>query len=335
MSDVTAVVLSVGEPYVERALASLRCQTLRAAAIVRIDHVRPFYRAMNEAAAQVGTPFFLQLDADMIANDWCVEELRAAMEDDTGMATGPLWDPLMGVEPGIKLFRTESVRQLRFRDRISPDVDFYQRLPAHAWRAAFVLPSRPSGSSATPWPTFGRHEPDYTPTYAYKRAHLLGVRYRRRRDFAGLRWRYERLLKSSHLLAVQARIALVAGVFRDGTDGNDASSDTDIGEEALWMHRFVNQPVSDAAEPRQPVAPSAGNCELFTSWHSFGVHCRRTMDSPMFRRLLDAADRSQQTTVWYQRLGLCHGVIFGACGTARLRASCAVLAELMAPPPTS
>jgi len=332
VSDVTAVVLSLGEPYVERALASLRCQTSRAAAIVRIDHVRPFHRAMNEAAAQVGTPFFLQLDADMIANDWCVEELRAAMEDDTGMATGPLWDPLMGVEPGIKLFRTECVRQLLFRDRISPDVDFYQRLPAHAWRAAFVLPSRPSRSAATPWPTFGRHEPDYTPAYAYKRAHLLGVRYRRRRDFAGLRWRYERLLKSSHPLAVLARIALVAGVFRDGTD---ASSDADTVEEALWMHRFVNQPVSDAAEPHQPVASTAGNCELFTSWHDVGVHCRRAMDSPMFRRLLDAADRSQQTGVWYQRLGLCHGVIFGACGTARLQGACAVLAELMAAPPAS
>jgi hypothetical protein len=331
VSDVTAVVLSIGEPYVERALASLRRQTLRAVAIVRIDHVRPFYRAMNEAAAQVGTPFFLQLDADMIANDWCVEELRAAMEDDTGMATGPLWDPLMGVEPGIKLFRTESVRQLRFRDRISPAVDFSERLPGHAWRAAFVLPSRPSGSSATPWPTFGRHEPDYTPAYAYKRAHLLGVRYRRRRDFAGLRWRYERLLKSSHPLALLARIALVAGVFRDGTD---ASSDTDIVEETMWMHRFVNQPVSDAAEPRQPVAASADS-ELFASWHDIGVHCRRTMDAPTFRRLLDAADCSQEPTVWYQRLGLCHGVIFGACGTVRVQASFAVLAELVAAPPPS
>jgi hypothetical protein len=45
---------------------------------------------MNEAATQVGTTFFLQLDADMIPNDWCVEQLRAAMDERVGMAVGSL-----------------------------------------------------------------------------------------------------------------------------------------------------------------------------------------------------------------------------------------------------
>ena len=109
--------------------------------LVRIRDVRPFYRAMNEAAAQVGTDFFLQLDADMIPNDWCVEELRAAMEDDVGMAAGPLWDPLMGTRRRSSSSAPRACARLRFRDTISPDVDFYQRLPEYGWRAAFVLPS--------------------------------------------------------------------------------------------------------------------------------------------------------------------------------------------------
>ena len=40
-ADVTAVVLSIGEPFVGRALASLEHQTEPPAAVVRIDGVTP------------------------------------------------------------------------------------------------------------------------------------------------------------------------------------------------------------------------------------------------------------------------------------------------------
>jgi hypothetical protein len=51
VSDVTAVVLSMGEPYVARALESVRNQTLPVADIVRVEHVSPFCRASTKARA--------------------------------------------------------------------------------------------------------------------------------------------------------------------------------------------------------------------------------------------------------------------------------------------
>jgi hypothetical protein len=299
-------------------------------ALVRIVNVRPVHRAMNEAAAQVGTDFFLQLDADMILNDWCVEELRAAMEDEVGMTVGSLWDPLMGVEAGIKLFRTESVRRMRFRDTISPDVDFYQRLPAYGWRAAFVLPSPRPQSPDTPWPTFGRHLPDYSPAYTYARYHLIGVRYRRRRDFPALRWRYERLRGSTHALGLLARIALSAGVLCKDGDGDEMAQDR-IVDQAAWVHAFLAAPAGPARGLREPI-PSGRNWETFTRWHDTGVECRNSMDAPTFLRRLDDADHGAQPALWYARLGLCHGLVFGACRPERLRATFQVIGDLLSGP---
>jgi len=328
MGDVTAVALSIGEPYAERALASVHRQTFGPMAVVRIIDVRPFYRAMNEAAARVGTDFFLQLDADMVPNDWCVEELRAAMDEGVGMAVGPLWDPLMGVEAGIKVFRTESVRRVRFRDTASPDVDFYQRLPEHGWRPAFVLPP-PEAKRQTPWPTFGRHQPDYTPTYTYARYRLLGVRYRTRPDFGSLQWRYGRLLGSAHPLAVLARVALVAGVFGDQADGSNGASDDRIVTEALWMHGFSNETPDHRRELGEPIFPSTTPVETFARSHDIGVRCRSTMDHGTFRHRLDVVDHFDPPAVWYARLGLCHGLIVGACRPERVREACDLMEDLM------
>ena len=64
-NDVTAVVLTVGEPTTAEAIESLRRQTVPPRDIVVVRDVKPFHQALNADAAQVKTPFFLQVDADM------------------------------------------------------------------------------------------------------------------------------------------------------------------------------------------------------------------------------------------------------------------------------
>ena len=51
--DVTAVVLSVGEPYTERALASVQRQVPAAADVVIVRGTVPFHRALNAGAGRV------------------------------------------------------------------------------------------------------------------------------------------------------------------------------------------------------------------------------------------------------------------------------------------
>ena len=76
--DVTALLLTVGEPYAERALASIQRQTMPAAAVIAVRDVIPFHRALNQGAAQICTPFFVQVDADMILDVSCFADLAPA-----------------------------------------------------------------------------------------------------------------------------------------------------------------------------------------------------------------------------------------------------------------
>ncbi len=52
MSDVSAVVLTLGEPHTGRALESITRQTLPPAEVIVIEGVSPFFRAMNRAPAR-------------------------------------------------------------------------------------------------------------------------------------------------------------------------------------------------------------------------------------------------------------------------------------------
>src|SRR3954454_15548745 len=104
--DVTAVVLPLGEATTERAIASLRTQTMPPAEVVVVEGVRPPYAALNRGASQVQTPFFVEVNADMVLDPTCFETLRSAVRTGLGIVVGQLRDPLVaGAVTGIKLFR--------------------------------------------------------------------------------------------------------------------------------------------------------------------------------------------------------------------------------------
>src|SRR5262249_15375726 len=123
-NDVTALVLSIGEAYTERAIASVRRQTRPAADIVVVRGIHPFHRALNEGARRVHTPFFVQVDADMVLDATCIADLRACIADGVGIVVGHLRDPLQRRTVGIKLFRTCCFEAVQFMDSLSPDTDF-------------------------------------------------------------------------------------------------------------------------------------------------------------------------------------------------------------------
>jgi hypothetical protein len=211
MSDISAVVLTIGEWFTQRALDSIAGQTLPPEEVIVVQNVSPFYRAMNDAALRVKTPFFVQVDADMILDPECTALLRGAVREDTGIAVGELRDRLVGRAVGIKLFRTECFRQAEFRDSISPDTDFGAEIARLGWKTHYV--ARQEGSIAGRSRTLGEHRPDYTPEYTYRKHLIEGGRLRYRGARGGLRWRFERLEESSHPLAGLAQIALGHGFF--------------------------------------------------------------------------------------------------------------------------
>jgi hypothetical protein len=208
MSDVTALVLSIGEPYTERALASVKCQTVAATETIVVRGAVPFHAALNQGVTQVRTPFFIQVDADMILDTRCVESLRAAMAPTVGYVVGLLRDPLLGRIVGVKLYRTACLRETPFPGSVSPDTDALKTLRAGGWAVAHALcwDSRH---------TFGRHEPDYTLPYTYAKFLVTGVRHHYRRNGRATRGLFRQLCQSEHPLAPLAMAAVAHGLFVD------------------------------------------------------------------------------------------------------------------------
>ena len=218
MSDVTALVLSIGEDTTDRALESARRQLLPPGEIVVIRGVSPFYRALNEGASKVTTEFFVQIDSDMVLDENCFQDLRECMEDDVGMVMGHLRDPLMGRVGWIKMFRRNCFETVRYTDSISTDVVFVDSIARYGWKVVYAL--KPSRGTATElWHTFGEHRPAYTPHYTYSKYLVEGRRYRYRRALGALFWHFKILEKSDHPVAFIAQIALAHGLFiREDTD---------------------------------------------------------------------------------------------------------------------
>jgi hypothetical protein len=214
VSDVSAVLLSIGEVSVDRARRAIEMQSLPAREIVVVENVSPFHRALNQGAREVSAPYFVQVDADMVLDPGCFEELRGAVRDDTGIVVGELRDPMMGQTVGVKLFRSACFDATTTVDSVSPDTDFVDAIARRGWKTVYV--GRPHGSMHASH-TLGDHDPQYSPSYVMAKYLLEGARLRYRGARGGLRWRAGRLVKSEHELAPLALVALGHGFFEEST----------------------------------------------------------------------------------------------------------------------
>jgi hypothetical protein len=245
MSDVAAIVLTVGEQTTGRALASLRAQTLPVDEVVIVDGVRPFHRAFNSGADRVSAPFFVQVDADMVLDPDCVEALRAQMSPTTGIAVGALRDPLMGTIAGVKMFRSSCLEGLRLRDTIGPEVDLYRTLGRLGWLTTYL-----TGHGLRPMrgPTLGAHLPEYTLDYAFGTYYMLGSMYAHSPDGRGLRWRFTGLRRAAHPMAPVARMAMAHGFLRAET--RDIGKPRPRTADAAFLRRLVVRAPHTRVAPR-------------------------------------------------------------------------------------
>lgn len=209
MSDVSAMLLTTGEPYTPRARASVEAQTELPREIIVVENVSPFHRALREGARRVTSPFFVQVDADMILDPACFELLRSGVKPDTGIVVGQLRDPLLGQVVGVKLFRTACFAEVEVPDSISPDTDFGHAIARRGWRTEYI--GHDQGSDLPR--TYGEHRPDYTPAYLFRKFLLEGRRYLHRGAREGMRFQLQRLETSPHALAGLAQVGVADGFF--------------------------------------------------------------------------------------------------------------------------
>jgi hypothetical protein len=268
MDDITVVALTIGEPYLERALASAVRQTLPPAATVVVRGVTPFHRALNHGAAQVRTPFFVQLDADVVLDDTCLAELRSLMTDNVSITSGLLRDPIVGRTTGVRLYRTACFGDVQIRDSISPDMDFTDDTARLGWIRRCVL--RWPSADRDAWHTVGEHRPDYTPLYTYSKFRLEGVRARYRRRERRAELMLQRLWASRHPASAMALIAMAHGFFH--CDAADQLRPYEPTADFAALQDILAAPDGPAVAPPE----DASDPRLqFRRAYAFGVECRQ------------------------------------------------------------
>jgi len=305
-SDVTAVVLTTGEATTAAAIEYIRRQEAPVFDVIVVRGVYPFHKALNHGASLVTTPYFVQVDADMLLDPDCIGTLRRAMRSNVGIAVGQLRDGMLGTVVGVKLFRRACFDVTLFPDSISPDTDFVEAIGHAGWRTVYVGNQRDSRMGGPR--TFGEHAPDYQPHYVFRKFLMEGQRYNHRSALGGLRWQFGKLSRSPHPYAILARAALAAGFFNTASGdalGREASSGVDDVVAALLTSR---RPLGAAA----PTGNEGTLRERFVAEWQRGRDAAERSDADTFREALEGLERLPDDYLSLPlKLALCRGFVTG------------------------
>src|SRR6202050_3254812 len=304
-NDVSAVGLTIGEATTERAIESLHRQTLPPREIVVVSNIKPFHNALNTGAAKVRTPFFIQVDADMILDPPCIEQLRQAVRRNSGIVFGHLRDALIVEVVGVKLFRTECFATAGMPDSISPDTDFGRKIATTGWKTG-ELGKPLFGTKAEQWATMGEHCPLYTAPYTYAKHRLEGRRYRYRTGLSGIRWHFDRLEASKHPAALVAQIALSQGIFIDAD--RDLTGSVHGTEELERLEWFLASSASHGPKAcRIPLNDTWA--DIFRLSYSIGHDLFQAADLDTFTRMIGSLHTRHNDRAWIAKVGLCRGLL--------------------------
>jgi glycosyltransferase involved in cell wall biosynthesis len=281
----------------------------------------------------VRTPFFVQVDADMVLDPDAVRRLRAAMSEEVGIAVGRLEDPLAGRIVGVKLFRTVCFQHTRFPDSISPDTDFGAAIATAGWRTAYLGGAEDDGKE----PTLGLHDPAYEPAYTFRKYLLEGRRYRHRRRPDGLRWHLGRLEGSAHPRSALAQVALANGIFLETDRDLLEPGEEDAGFRAVERLLALEEVRGAEPGPRhaEPTIDPADARGTFLRYRALGAQLARAGDGGAVRGLLvslHGGGRNESPRI--AKIGICRGLL-DAPGLGDAKADLEVLAGFLADDPGS
>jgi hypothetical protein len=304
-NDVSAVVLSTGEPSTQQAIDSLHRQTVPVRDIIVVREVAPFHKALNVGAAQVRTSFFIQVDADMVLDSHCVAGLRRGMRRHVGIVVGHLRDPLVEQVVGVKLFRTACFNFAQFPDSISPDTDFVDAIARAGWNTAYI--GRRWRGGPHPWHSFGEHRPNYTPAYTYRKFLLEGRRYRYRQRLDGLRWLLDRLAAGRHPAALIAQIALARGFFV--TDNRDDLCASASDDEFTRVEDFLSAATHQQTRSGIDLPADLPAGERFHAFFRLAHELFEARDLTTFKNCMDPLDQvAHNDASLVAKIALCMGL---------------------------
>ena len=304
-SDVSAVVLSMGEPTTRRAIESLEKQDLPPKEIILVENVTPSYRAGNEGASRVKTEFLTVVGADMVLDKSCIKSLRSCMTDNVGIVLGHMRDSMIGRTQGIRLYRKLCFDITQMPNSISPDTDFVNAVNNNGWNIVYAL--RYLGSNSRLWHTFLEHDPEYTPLYTFSKYRIEGMRYRYWDNINGLIWKFERLYESEHPMSAYAQIAMGHGFFiKQDTDQLKPyyrDMELDFIENFIRTDNIYNL---DEEQLSNVLSDESEN--IFEYYYRLGISLRCASSYPAYLNCLATIHNSKIFKRWIALLGINRGL---------------------------
>ena len=216
LQDVTVFVTTIGDERNFRdCLAHLQKQTVRCRIEV-IDHVAPMSAAFAEMHARCTTPYYVQVDEDMMLYPHALATLRELIEQSDAsvpLVCAVLWDcDVERPRQGVKIYRHEIVKRFPYRDTLSCEVTQLEQMSA-AGHHPLLLPTEEPDAVC-----LGEHGKHYSPRTIFLRWQRL---FHKRNEMGHLAWldpwparlleRYMKTRDRVHLYAALGAIAGIAG----------------------------------------------------------------------------------------------------------------------------
>ena len=168
-AEVTVFVSTVGAPSFADCMAHLERQDCRFRLRV-IENVAPMSAAFQRMLDECETPFYVQVDEDMLLHPPAVRVLHdwlRGSKPDIAMVAAWLWDVHLGRGIiGVKIFRHEIARRYPLANVQSCEMDQLQRLKRNGYRYLTPPDERPTEKGQ--W-TLGLHGTHYGPLSIFER----------------------------------------------------------------------------------------------------------------------------------------------------------------------
>lgn len=218
---VTAFVTTVGAPSFPACMAHLRQQDCRFRLQV-IDHVAPMHVAFQRMMDTCATPYYVQVDEDMLLYPHAVRTLFERIEaagPQTALFMADLFDlHLQRCILGIKIFRHAISSRYRLTDGNAFETVQVEQMLADGFQVVRTA----AGETPVAGETLGVHGTHWTPRSIYER--YLTLQRRRRADPTRLHWLppyaekfLQRFLEAPSENNFFALMGFVAGTVGDAT----------------------------------------------------------------------------------------------------------------------
>ena len=172
-SELTVFVSTVGAASFTACIDHLDRQDCRFRRVV-IARVAPMSVAFQRMLDTCETPYYIQVDEDMLLRPDAVRRLHGLIRDadaDVAMVCAWLWDVHLGRGiQGVKAYRHAIIRKYPYVNVESCEKDQLRRLQADGFRYLRPLDAVPTEFG--PW-TLGRHGAHYTPQLIFERYSTL------------------------------------------------------------------------------------------------------------------------------------------------------------------